>query len=107
MRRRPTKPKARHASVTVVVLRLYIVAGAPNSALAVANLEAICREHLKDSYKLEVVDVLEEPERAMADGILVTPSLAKLSPRPAASLIGNLSDAKKVVQALGLGRKLR
>ena len=102
MKGRRGKPKARRAGVTVVVLRLYIVGGAPNSAMAIANLEAICQEHLKDGYKLEVVDVLEEPQRAMADGVLVTPSLAKLSPRPAANLIGNLSDKAKVVQALGL-----
>ena len=64
-------------------MRLYIAGGAPNSVQAIANLEAICEEYLKDGYKLEIVDVLEHPRRAMADGVLVTPSLAKLSPLPA------------------------
>jgi circadian clock protein KaiB len=90
---------------TVVTLRLYIVGGAPNSVQAIANLEAICREYLKDGHKLEVVDVLEQPARAMAEGVLVTPSLAKLSPLPTANVIGNLSDKAKVLLALGLRRK--
>jgi circadian clock protein KaiB len=106
--RRRHKPKARGAGVTtVVVLRLYIVGGAPNSVQAIANLEAICQEYLKDGYKLEVVDILEHPRRAMAEGVLVTPSLAKLSPRPAANIVGNLSDKNKVVLALGLKGKAR
>jgi circadian clock protein KaiB len=106
MSRRQHKPKARGAGVTtVVVLRLYIVGGAPNSVQAIANLEAICQEYLKGGYKLEVVDILEHPRRAMAEGVLVTPSLAKLSPRPAANVVGNLSDKAKVLLALGLKRK--
>lgn len=92
--------------MTVVALRLYIVGGAPNSVLAIANLEAICREYLKDGYKLDVVDILEQPQRAMADGVLVTPSLAKLSPLPTASVVGNLSDKTKVLLALGLEREI-
>ena len=87
---------------TVVMLRLYVAGGAPNSMQAIANLEAICDEYLKDGHKLEVVDVLENPRRAMNDGVLVTPSLSKLSPQPAAQVVGNLSDKRQVLIALGL-----
>jgi circadian clock protein KaiB len=102
MSRRPRKPNARGTKATVVLLRLYVAGGAPNSLQAIANLEAICREYLKDGHRLEVVDVLEHPQRAMAAGVLVTPSLSKLSPLPAANLVGNLSDRNKVLLALGL-----
>lgn len=103
---RRRKPRARGVGgTTVVVLRLYIVGGAPNSVQAIANLAAICREYLKEGHRLEVVDVLEHPRRALADGVLVTPSLAKLSPRPRANLVGNLSDKSKVLLALGLKGK--
>ena len=102
------KPKTRAAALTtVVVLRLYVVGGAPNSVQAIANLEAICEEYLKGGHKLEVVDVLEHPGRAMAEGVLVTPSLAKLSPLPGACVVGNLSDKAKVLLALGLKRKVQ
>jgi circadian clock protein KaiB len=102
---RTRKPKERSAPLTtVVVLRLYVAEGAPNSVQAIANLEAICREYLPDGHRLEVVDVLEDPQRAMTEGVLVTPSLAKLSPVPAATVVGNLSDKAKVLLALGLRR---
>jgi circadian clock protein KaiB len=107
MSRRAQGPKPRRARTTVVLLRLYVVGGAPNSVQAIANLEAICQEHLKGAYKLEVVDILEHPQRAMDEGVLVTPSLAKLSPRPAANVVGNLSDKNKVILALGLGSRVQ
>ena len=90
------------AATTVVVMCLYIADSAPNSVQAVANLEAICKEHLKDKFKLEIIDVLEYPLRALADGIIVTPSLAKLSPSPTAKVVGNLSDKGSVLRALGI-----
>ena len=105
-RRMPRKKTKRSApgapGTTVVVLRLYIANNAPNSVRAVANLAAICKEYLQDKFKLEIVDVLEYPLRALADGILVTPSLAKLSPAPAAKIVGNLNDKRSVLQALGI-----
>jgi circadian clock protein KaiB len=108
MSRRQPKRKTRDAEVaTVVDLRLYIVGGAPNSVQAIANLGAICEQYLKDGYRLEVVDILEHPRRAMADGVLVTPSLRKLAPLPSANVVGNLSDKVKVLMALGLERKER
>ena len=103
MKRPTAKPEAQPAGfTTVVVLRLYVAGGAPNSVQAIANLQAICTEYLKDGHKLEVVDVLENPRRAMAEGVLVTPSLSKLSPQPATQVIGNLSDKMRVLLALGL-----
>ena len=90
------------AVTTVVLLRLYVAGRAPNSVKAIANLEAICRQHLQDSFKLEIVDVCEHPRRALDDGVLVTPSLTKLSPSPGANVIGNLSDTESVLAALGI-----
>jgi circadian clock protein KaiB len=87
----------------MVKLRLYVAGGAPNSVRAIANLAAICKEHLQSAFNLEIIDVLKSPLRALADGVLVTPHLAKLSPSPAAKVVGNLSDRASVLTALGLG----
>ena len=105
MARKHKQTKAGAADVpvtTVVVMCLYVAGKAPNSVKAIANLQAICRRYLKDGYKLEIVDVCEHPLRALADGVVVTPSLAKVSPGPAANVIGNLSDTGNVLAALGL-----
>jgi circadian clock protein KaiB len=103
MARKKTSRAASDATAsTVVVMVLYVTESGPNSDRAIANLEAICEEHLKDKFRLEIIDVLEYPRRALADGIVVTPSLAKLFPLPAATVVGNLSDKGEVLRALGI-----
>jgi len=84
------------------VFRIYLADGAPNSVCALANLYAICRKHFPDSHRIEVIDVLKEPLRALADGILVTPTVVKISPAPEQQIIGNLSEEEAVLRALGL-----
>jgi circadian clock protein KaiB len=87
---------------TVIVMRLYVAGKAPNSIKAIANLRAICRQYMRDGYKLEIIDVCERPLQALSDGVIVTPNLAKLSPGPASNIIGNLGDTDSVLAALGL-----
>ena len=82
--------------------RLYVAGDAQNSAQAVANLNAICRAHLPDRHDIEVVDVIREPKRALADGILMTPTLVRLAPSPVERIIGTLSQTQTVLRALGL-----
>ena len=101
-RKRKDRGASDPAAASAVVMVLYITDSGPNSVRAVANLEAICKEHLQDNFRLEIIDVLEYPLRALADGIVVTPSLAKLSPLPAATVVGNLSDKSGVLRALGI-----
>ncbi len=103
MRRKKARDKS-SASVAAkaVVMRLYVANSAPNSLLAVANLKDICKEFLKDNFSLEIIDVLVEPSRALADGIVVTPSLSILSRSPIGRIVGNLSDKSIVLRALGI-----
>ena len=83
-------------------LRLYIVSGMPNSILAIRNWKAITENYLKRQVETEIVDALEDPERLLADGILVTPMLVRLDPEPVIRIAGDLSHYEKVVQTLGL-----
>jgi len=82
--------------------RLYVAGDTQNSAQAVANLTALCRARLPDRHHIEVVDVFREPKRALADGILMTPTLVKLSPSPVRRIVGTLSQTQPVLVALGL-----
>lgn len=107
MSKRPPRPNATttrraKASEEPLALCLYVAGNAPNSQLAISNLATICAEFLPGRFKLEIVDVLSAPLRALDDGILVTPSLALPATRPAVRIIGNLSNRDSVLHALGI-----
>ena len=80
--------------------RLYVAGDAANSTQAIANLNALCREYLLERHEIEIVDVFREPKRAMAEGVLLTPTLVRLSPDPVRKIIGNLSEIKPLLQML-------
>jgi circadian clock protein KaiB len=94
-----------NSKTEVISLKLYIASGTPNSVLAMNNLRAILDEYLADGHNLEVIDVLKEPSRAIIDGVLITPTLVKISPPPKVSVIGNLGDKDKVLYVLGVVSK--
>jgi circadian clock protein KaiB len=81
---------------------LYVALESPNSALAIDNLNAICKKYLGGNYDIQVVDVFKEPERALAASIFMTPTLIKLAPQPERIIVGTLSVTSTVLLALGL-----
>jgi circadian clock protein KaiB len=99
---RKRQTTGRKSPATTYKLRLFVAGNAPNSRRAKANLDAVIQQHRLDYCELEIIDVQKTPERAMIDGVLVTPTLVKLSPKPAYHLVGDLSDHEKVIEALGL-----
>ena len=82
--------------------RLYVANHAQNSAKAIANLTALCREYLPNRHEIEIVDVYQDPKRALADGVLMTPTLIRVSPLPSRRIVGTLSQTQPVLDALGL-----
>jgi circadian clock protein KaiB len=82
--------------------RLYVAADTLNSTQAMANLRALCQAHLAGRHEIEVVDVFREPQRALAEGIRMTPTLLKLAPSPVRRIVGTLSHTQRVLQTLGL-----
>lgn len=83
------------------MLRLYVAGNAPNSVRAVSNAQAMCDAHFAARYELEIVDLLEQPQRALTDGVLVTPTLIRLHPLPVQKVVGTLSDAERLLLVLG------
>jgi len=83
-------------------LKLFVTGASPNSAKAIANLKNICEQYFDSKYDLEIIDVYQQPLRAKEEQIVALPMLLKFFPLPAKKLIGDLSDTKKVLKALGL-----
>ena len=83
-------------------LRLYIAGQTRRSLTALANLKRICEEHLAGHYRLEIIDLLEDPQRAQADQILAIPTLVRKLPEPMRKIIGDLSDTERVLVGFDL-----
>jgi circadian clock protein KaiB len=79
---------------------LYISSQTPNSIQAEANLKSMCLSNFRDNYHIEIIDVFRQPERALADGIIVTPTLVKVGPGPKQVIMGNLSNIPRVLSAV-------
>ena len=83
-------------------LRLYVAGNTPKSVAALNNLKRYCEEHLQDQYKIEVVDLLVNPQLAAGDQILAIPTLVRKVPEPIRKIIGDLSNEEKVLVGLNI-----
>ena len=95
-------PNARKAKAETYILRLYVAGQTPKSVAAFDNLKKICEEHLAGRYKLQVVDLLENPKLARGDQILAIPTLVRKLPEPVRKIIGDLSNTERVLIGLDL-----
>ena len=83
-------------------LKLFIMGHSSKSLKAIVNLRRMCHCHLGDQVEVQIVDVLNEPELAEQEQIVVTPTLVKVAPEPACRIIGDLSETERVLQVLGV-----
>jgi circadian clock protein KaiB len=81
-------------------LRLYVAGQTPKSITALANLKRLCDGHLAGRYRIEVVDLLNQPQLARRDDIVAIPTLVRKLPPPIRKIIGDLSDVERVLVGL-------
>ena len=89
------------------ILRLYVAGQSPRSAAALQNLEAICEEHLAGRYRIEVIDLMKQPQLARGDQIVAVPTLVRHLPPPMKKIIGDLSNEERVLVGLDLRQRRR
>lgn len=83
-------------------LRLYVAGQTSKSVAAVANLHQLCDKHLKGQYRIEVIDLLRQPQLAAGDQILAVPTLVRKLPPPLRRIIGDLSNTERVLVGLDI-----
>ena len=86
------------------VLRLFVAGKTARSERALADLRQLCERELGGSYRVEVIDVLEDPSAAERQKVLATPTVIKELPPPVRRVIGDLSQTEKVLVGLDLVR---
>jgi circadian clock protein KaiB len=83
-------------------LRLYVAGQTPKSLLAFGNLKRICEDYLAGEYRIEVIDLIKNPQLAQGDQILAIPTLVRKLPEPVRKIIGDLSNTERVLVGLDL-----
>lgn len=92
--------------LSTYVLKLYVTGATPRSVRAIENLKKICEERLKGHYRIEIIDIYQQPELAAKEQLVVAPTLIKKLPPPLRTFIGDLSQTEKILIGLDLkGRK--
>ena len=89
------------------VLRLYVAGQTPKSIAAFKNLTLICEELLGGDYKIEVIDLIQNPKLSRDDQILAVPTLVRKLPSPVRKIIGDLSNRERVLVGLDLIPQIR
>lgn len=80
--------------------RLYVAGQTPKSIAAFANLKKLCEEYLDGQYRIEVIDLLENPKLAKQDQIFAIPTLVRKLPPPLKRILGDLSNKEKILLGL-------
>ena len=84
------------------LLRLYVAGQTPKAVTAFANLKLICEELLLGRYRIEVIDIVKNPQSARDKQILAIPTLVRDLPQPVRNIIGDLSNRERVLIGLDL-----
>ena len=80
--------------------RLYIAGISTDNQVAILKFKKLFTGKFDGAFKFEVIDVLQEPERAMEDNILATPMLVKVSPSPAVKIILNSVEEENLAKEI-------
>ncbi|NDQ58674.1 MAG: circadian clock protein KaiB [Acidipila sp.] len=83
-----------------ILLRLYVAGQSPRSLAAISNLKKICADFMKGNYRIEVVDLVNNPAMAHDHQILAIPTLVRSLPVPISKIIGDLSNVEQVLLGL-------
>jgi circadian clock protein KaiB len=95
------KPKSEPVVSEKFILQLYITGMSENSMRAIENITLFCNQYLKGHFDLKIIDIYKDPSIAEEQKIVFSPSLIRQFPLPKRTMIGDLSDTKRL--ALGLG----
>jgi circadian clock protein KaiB len=95
-------PKPAPRTAKTWELRLYVAGQTSRAVTALDNLKKLCEEHLAGCYRIEVIDLLKNPQLARGDQIIAVPTLVRKLPEPMKKIIGDLSDKERVLVGLDL-----
>lgn len=86
----------------MISLKLYIAGQTARSMLALNNIKKLTAGLSQDDYEIKVINLLENPELASADGIIAIPTTVRADCTPIRKVIGDLSNLEAARLALDI-----
>lgn len=89
-----------------LLLHLYVVGMSPSSSLAITRLRDLCENVLRRAgraWRIEIIDVIDNPQAAEDARIVATPTLIRRQPLPEQRIVGDLTRMDTVLGVLGIG----
>lgn len=85
----------------IYIFELYTGHNTASSRLVQA-LQRLFAQQPQSSYRLEVIDVWDDPERVETERIVATPTLIQRYPLPCRRLVGEIADLQALQRILDL-----
>lgn len=73
-----------------IELKLYIIEKLPGNTEMVNKLNAFLNEKFDSCFKLDVIDILNNPGKTYDDDILASPTLIRVKPLPSKRIVGSI-----------------
>jgi circadian clock protein KaiB len=84
------------------IFLLFVANHETEARESVAALSAELDRRLPGQYRIEIIDILRNPERADEAKVFATPMLVRSRPTPPVRILGDFSQPEKVISLLGL-----
>ena len=88
-----------------IYLKFYLVGIMPEQQALIVEMKRYLRENYGDVYKIEVIDVFENPELAENDRILATPTVVRSLPGPIMKYILDMSSKERFLLGMDVVTK--
>ena len=85
-----------------VRLTIYVAQLTPAIEQEFDLLKEALEQHYPNNYEMNVVNVLEMPEKAIERDVFVTPTVIRELPEPVLRILGDLSDHRTILTAIEL-----
>ena len=74
-----------------IFLKFYVIKKSIGTEEMIRNLKSLLDARVQQEYVLEIIDILSNPEIAVQDKILASPTLVKTLPIPSKRIVGKLT----------------
>jgi len=83
---------ARPSNKPEYIIQIFVAGQTAKSRQAARNLKAICDEGFPGRYKIEIIDISQDPKLAIEHNVIAVPTVIRALPEPIRKFVGMFTD---------------